>query len=471
MATSLACPGARARLVALALLSLGPAVAGGPRAAGAPLSVARTVVSPPAAGASSVRAIPRAYDGRPSVADLSAIGRIAFSDATLSAGGRLACSTCHDPRTAFGPGPHSASPFADGDPAHQGKRAIPSLRYAQFMPRFAEHYFDDEGDDERAVDEGPMGGLTWDGRRDTAHEQARIPLFAPEEMANTDDSALAARVASTAWAGRFRTAFSPPGGNVFDDPKSVVDWLALAFEVFQQEPEFAPFSSKWDRVLAGEATLTAAEKRGYALYEDPAKGNCEICHPSARMARGAAPLFTDAGFIAVAAPRRPGLAPPPAGAVAASVAQVHATHGMAVDGAFDLGLCTSGRRGLADDPSYCGRFRTPSLRNVAVRPSFFHNGSLHSLRDAVAFYATRDTDPGRWYPKNPDGSVRPYDDLPDAFKRYVDHEIPFLPQPDGRPRLDDSEIDDIVAYLKTLTDADVEAASEGEPQAAGPPPR
>ena len=61
---------------------------------------------------------------------------------------------------------------------------------------------------------------------------------------------------------------------------------------------------------------------------------------------------------------------------------------------------------MQDRPEYCGLFRTPSLRNVALRQTFFHNGVFHSLRDAVAFYVTRETDPGRWYPRNPDGSVR-----------------------------------------------------------------
>nr|MDP9125438.1 cytochrome-c peroxidase [Pseudomonadota bacterium] len=101
----------------------------------------------------------------------------------------------------------------------------------------------------------------------------------------------------------------------------------------------------------------------------------------------------------------------------------------------------------------------PTLRNVALRTSFFHNGSVHSLRDAVAFYATRDTDPARWYSRNTDGSVRVYDDLPAAMAAFVNREIPFEPLPGGKPRLDDRDIDDLVAFLKTLSDADVQAAA------------
>ena len=400
-----------------------------------------------AAMALAVEPQPRVYGERPSVEQLTALGRAMFIDTGLSAGGRLSCASCHDPAAAFGPNARTPSPFADANPAHAGTRAIPSLRYAQFAGRFTEHTTDDE--ETHGVDGGPTGGFTWDGRADTAREQARIPLFDEREMANVDEVALARRVAAAPYAARFRAAFSAPHGDVFADPKQVVAWMALAFEVYEQAPEFAPFDSRYDRWLAGRETLTPAELRGLALFRDADKGNCDTCHPSRRSSSGRAPLFTDAGFIAVAAPRRADLPPLPASSAFAPMAS--SARGAEVD----LGLCRSGRTGLSEDPSFCGRFRTPTLRNVAVRASFFHNGSLHSLRDAVAFYATRDTDPARWYSRNADGSVRAYDDLPADAATHVNREPPFAPGPDGRPRLDDQEIDDLVAFLRTLTDADV----------------
>ena len=394
---------------------------------------------------------PRAYGDRPSVAQLSALGRAMFNDTGLSADGRVACASCHDPAAAFGPNADTPSPFADADPAHAGTRAIPSLRYAQFAGRFTEHTVDDE--ETHGVDGGPTGGFTWDGRADTAREQALIPLFDPREMGNADAAALARRIAAAPYAAQFRQAFSAPGRDVFGDAAQAVAWAALALEVFEQGPEFAPFDSRYDRFLAGRETLSAAELRGLALYRDAAKGNCDTCHPSRRSSSGRAPLFTDAGFIAVAAPRRAGL--PPLSASAAALPLGAQARGAEAD----LGLCRSGRAGLADDPSFCGRFRTPTLRNVALRTSFFHNGAVHSLRDAVAFYATRDTDPARWYPRNADGSVRVYDDLPAGMVGFVNREAPFAPLPGGQPRLDDRDIDDLVAFLKTLTDADAQAAA------------
>ena len=232
--------------------------------------------------------------------------------------------------------------------------------------------------------------------------------------------------------------------------------MTLTFEMFEQAPAFAPFDSRYDRWLAGRTALSDAELRGLALYRDPGRSNCDGCHPSRRSASGRAPLFIDGGFIAVVAPRRadlPPLAPSP------SASQPIAS--LARGAQADLGLCRSGRPGLSDDPGFCGRFRTPTLRNVALRTSFFHNGSLHSLRDAVAFYATRDIDPARWYARNADGSVHCYDDLPADAVPFVNREIPFAPRPDRQPRLDERDIDDIVAFLRTLTDADMETPAAG----------
>jgi cytochrome c peroxidase len=120
---------------------------------------------------------------------------------------------------------------------------------------------------------------------------------------------------------------------------------------------------------------------------------------------------------------------------------------------FDLGVCGPLRTDLTDHDDYCGLFRTPSLRNVALRKTFFHNGVIKTLRDAVAFYATRDTDPGRWYPRRADGTVDKFDDLPERYRTNLNDEPPFEgKKPGDRPALSDADIDDIVAFLGTLTD-------------------
>jgi cytochrome c peroxidase len=225
------------------------------------------------------------------------------------------------------------------------------------------------------------------------------------------------------------------GDAILADEERIFAGILKAFEVFEQDwRTFYPYSSKYDAYLAGKATLTAREMRGLELFEDPAKGNCAECHVSRRGRDGTSPQFTDFGLIALGLPRNPAI---PANADPRW---------------FDLGLCGPLREDFRDRKEYCGLFRTPTLRNVATRQTFFHNGVIHSLREAVRFYAQRDSNPERWYPKDPDGTVRKFDDLPPAYRGNVNTDPPFGRRPGDPPALSDAEIDDIVAFLGTLTD-------------------
>jgi cytochrome c peroxidase len=259
--------------------------------------------------------------------------------------------------------------------------AVPSLRYLQAVPAFTEHFYDSEDEGDESVDNGPTGGLTWDGRADRGSDQAKIPLLSPFEMANKDAAAVTSALRKATYADGFKAAF---GDAVFDRQDDAFDAAAEALGTFEQSAaDFYPYSSRYDAFLAGKAQLTAQELRGRALFEDEAKGNCASCHLSEPANDGKPPQFTDFGLIAIAVPRNRAI---PANADPAYV---------------DLGLCGPLRTDFHGRAEYCGLFRTPTLRNVALRKSFFHNGAFHTLRDAVAFYATRDTDPGPGIRKTP----------------------------------------------------------------------
>ncbi len=91
----------------------------------------------------------------------------------------------------------------------------------------------------------------------------------------------------------------------------------------------------------------------------------------------------------------------------------------------------------------------PSLRNVAVRGSFGHNGVYKNLRDVVAFYARRAVAPDRIYPPG-----QKFDDVPPKYRANVNIYAPIYNRREGAPApLSDEEIDAIVAFLGTLTDA------------------
>ncbi len=377
---------------------------------------------------------PRAYGDRPSVKAMTELGAMVFGDPGLSASGRLACASCHDPAHAFGPPNALAAQMGGADMKQPGLRNAPSLMYLQTTIPFTGHFIDDE--DGHGEDAGPTGGLTWDGRVNSAHEQALIPLFAANEMANRSPAELSARVMKAPYAAAFRAAFSAPGKDVFADPADVVAWLAMALEVYQQAPDvFYPFTSRFDAVLRHQATLTPQEQRGLALFNNPEQGNCASCHPSGIRSDGGFPLFSDAGHIAIGVPRN---------------AEIAANGD---PGFYDLGLCGPLRTDLnADDADLCGRFKAPTLRNVALRRSFFHNGKMHTLADVMAFYLDRDIHPERWYPRERDGSVRKFDDLTAAYRDKVNREVPFEPLPGNQPRLTAAQIDDVIAFLGTLTD-------------------
>jgi cytochrome c peroxidase len=360
----------------------------------------------------------------PSVPAMTRLGRQLFFDPGLSASGRVSCATCHDPRFAYGPAP--SSPKLGAVDSGGAARAIPSLRYIQDIPPFSEHHFDEAVDE--SVDQGPTGGHMWDGRADSLHDQARLPLLSPREMANARAEDIVAKVAQSACAESFRDTF---GTDIFDDPRRAFKGVLQALEVFQQSPaDFYPYSSKYDAWLRGRATLSAREGRGLAIFNDPAKGNCASCHPS-QIRAGALPQFTDYGYIALGVPRNR--------AIAAN----------RDPGYFDLGLCGPERADLRGIAGYCGRFRAPTLRNVALRHSFFHNGVFRDLRRAVEFYARRDTAPAEFYGRDEKGAVQKFDDLPAALRANVNMERPFGT---SVPTLSQADIDDLVAFLSTLTD-------------------
>ncbi len=372
-----------------------------------------SAVVPLAASAPPVSFYAAPFEHKPDVATLTALGRALFADATLSASGRMACASCDDPAHAFAPANGLAVQLGGADGKQPGLRAVPSLTYRQNVPPFSEHFSDTDGDD--SVDQGPTGGRDWDGRASSAHEQAIAPLLSPFEMANADSAAVVARLRTSPNAQRFRDTF---GAHVLDDAPLAWNGLLLALEVYQQNPaEFYPYDSKYDAFLRGRAELTPREQRGLAIFNDPTKGNCAACHPSA-IKHGAFPQFTDNGFIAIGVPRNP--------RIPANGDRKH----------VDLGLCGPLRTDLADRDQYCGLFKTPSLRNVATRQAFFHNGVFHTLRDAVRFYTQRD--------------VRP--DLPQRYRDNLNTDAPFDRRPGDKPALTEREIADVVEFLKTLTD-------------------
>ena len=375
-------------------------------------------------------------DDEKALSDQQLLGKRIFEDATLSEPEGLACMSCHVPSHAFQGNNGSPIPAVSlgSRPDQFGVRKTPTIMYKTYSPAFGFYKDVDEG---KQVLEA-KGGQFWDGRASDLVEQPAGPLLNPLEMNNPSIEAVVAKVKQGGYADMMTALY---GADVFADPKIAMAKISNALFAYEATSRFAPFSSKFDDYLRGEAKLDAEELRGYRLFIDPKKGNCLACHDGKTESKDPTDwIFTDFTYDALGAPRNP--------AIPANKDPKY----------FDLGLCKRPGleamlpRGIALD-SLCGAFKVPTLRNVAVSAPYFHNGYFASLRDAVAFYATRDTDPAHWFPKGSNGKVDKFDDVPGAYKDNVNvKEVPYDRKPGQKPRLNDAEIDALVAFLKTLTD-------------------
>ncbi|MBL6751751.1 MAG: c-type cytochrome [Nevskia sp.] len=390
------------------------------------------------------------------------LGEKIFSDTALSVSGRQSCASCHVAQFAFvadptAAGPDRGAPVPLGGPGMDlpGFRNTPSLTYLSYAPDF---YFDADGN--------PNGGFFRDGRAASLAEQAALPFVTAFEMANTDAAAVVGRLRGRPYLQDFVSLY---GAAVLDDPDTALRRIGAALAAFESESAvFRPFSSKFDGWRNGQAQLSAQELRGLALFNDPAKGNCAACHPSNSADGVTPPLFTDFSYDNLGVPRNAAI---PANDDARAPAYTPTDSADGVHAYYDLGICGPFRAdGGLNTAGICGQFKVPSLRNVALTAPYFHNGRFATLQEAIGFYVRRDTNPEQWYPVAADGSVTKFDDLPAAYggqfvvkagvvgsdAGYLGNvntgEIPYDRHIGDQPALTPAEIDDVVAFLCTLTD-------------------
>ncbi len=159
------------------------------------------------------------------------------------------------------------------------------------------------------------------------------------------------------------------------------------------------------------------------------------CHPSAIGKDGSFPLFTDFSYDSLGVPRN------------WSVPSSHGDKGLCVSQIAEVQALPDAQR-----EALCGAFKVPSLRNVGLRKAYFHNGRFGKLSEVLNFYVNRDIAPEQFY-LDKDGVYRTkFNDLP-AYSRNVNiTEAPYNRQPGDQPALSADEIQDVVAFLCTLTD-------------------
>jgi cytochrome c peroxidase len=347
------------------------------------------------------------------------LGKLIFFDDTLSRPIGQSCASCHDPAYGFAD-PHGSSPVSHGAiRSRVGNRNAQSVAYAMYSP---ELYFDPATTP--AIPEGQYkGGLFWDARANTLEEQAKMPFLNPLEMHCQKPKEVVLSVRRSAYAELFREVFEP---NAFDDRDAAFDNIAKALAAYMRSPEVNPFTSKYDYWKKGEAAFTEAELRGYQLIQPMGKARCANCHME-----GPLGLFTNFGHQNLGTPRNEALP------------YYYLPRPLNPDGEayVDRGIGDFLRKAgypEAQAAKEDGKFKIPSLRICAVTPPYTHNGYHETLRKVVMFNNTRDLLEFGW----------PQAEVPQTVHRHP----MAMPGTLGRLGLTDAEIDDIVAFLETLTD-------------------
>ena len=347
------------------------------------------------------------------------LGRQLFFDTNLSSPAGQSCASCHEPRRAF-TDPDKRIPTSEGVISGRlGSRNTPTAMYAAFSPEF--HYDEKEG--------LFVGGQFWDGRAASLEEQAKQPFLNPLEMANPSRSAVVKKVRRTPYARLFEEVY---GQGALDETHRAYDLIADSIAAFERSPAFNRFSSKYDAYLAGEARLSAKELRGLRVYEDPAKGNCAACHPNRPSEDGSPPSFTDFTYDNLGVPRNPD------NPFYALRPEFNPTGWAFVDRGLGASVGSA-----AED----GKFKVPTLRNIAVTGPYMHNGYFRNLHAVVEFYNNRDVKPACRDAMTRERNVLRQGCWPvSEVAENVNHDEL------GNLGLTDREMDDLVAFLNTLTD-------------------
>jgi len=331
----------------------------------------------------------------------ASLGKALFFDTSLSNPVGMACATCHAPTKAFtDPRPGATSQGAVA--GLFGFRKAPSIQYMAFSPTF---------DANGATGGGAIGGQFWDGRAATLEAQVKGPLLNPIEMGNASIQAVIDKVQAGAEAASMKLIY---GANVFSNPATAFSDIQDAIATFERTPAISPFTSKFDAYLKGKVKLTAAEADGLSVFNG--KGQCFNCHISKPLADGTPPLFTNFNYANIGLPKNP---TNPYYTIPSLYNPLGASF---VD--FGLGVTTN----RSTDQ---GLFMVPSLRNVAVRAPYFHNGGFPSLGSVILFYNSN--------------SLGQVFGPPEVNANVNTTQV-------GNLGLNDQQTSDLIAFLQTLTD-------------------
>ncbi len=310
------------------------------------------------------------------------LGEKLFSDTNLSFNRSQSCATCHNPQHGFvdvrrndasdGDRPAPASLGDNGTSI--GDRNAPTAAYMAFSPDF------NKGTRRRAPSQrtsgigeysGYLGGQFHDGRAKDLAAQAGGPPTNPGEMAMPDKASVVARIQeNTEYVASFKAVF---GETIFDNSDAAYDAMADAIGEFEfsQAEMFYPFDSKYDKSLKGEyfyePDSLAATGRTLFFSSD---FTCAACHQLRNSNTDPGEIFTSFEYHNIGVPEN---------------TRLRAVNGVAED-FVDLGLALNPAVPDSEKAENEGKFKVPTMRDVAITAPYMHNGVFDTLEAVLAFY-------------------------------------------------------------------------------------
>jgi len=333
-----------------------------------------------------------------------ALGQRLFFDARLSANGTVACASCHVPTRAWTDGRAQATGLGALD------RNTPTVLDAALSRWFG-----------------------WDGAADSLWLQSLKPIVHPLEL-GADAAHVARLIRSDPWlACQHARAFGPAATGAAPDEALLVDAgkaLAAYLETLRSgRTAFDDFRDALDAGdLAAAARYPLAARRGLGLFVG--RGQCSLCHFGPAFTNGE---FADVGIPYFVAPGRVDAGRH--GGIKQLLADRFNLLGPYSDDA--AGAAAGHTRHVALQHRNFGEFKVPGLRNVALTAPYMHDGRLATLGDVVRHYSELDEE-----------------------RLHTDGERILRPL-----RLSPQQVEDLVAFLESLT----ERSGSGVARAAGAP--
>jgi len=252
--------------------------------------------------------------------------------------------------------------------------------------------------------------------------QAGGPPTNPIEMGMPDKVSVVSRLQKNPL---YHEAFTKLfGSQIFTKPSMVYAAMTECIAAFEATNYFSPFDSKYDRYLKGKYQLTDQEELGRTLFFSKQFTNCNLCHQLKRLPGAEKETFSNYEYHNIGVPINE---------------KVRLVNGKGLRH-IDRGLLENPK---VDNFEASGKFKVPTLRNVAVTGPYMHNGVFKDLRTVVLFY-------NKYNSKSEKRQINP--ETGHIWRQPEVKENVSVKELKTGPAMDDKRIDALVAFMATLTD-------------------